>query len=98
MFYNVWYNLVMINSQVLPKAYTPEQVAEMLQLSKNTVYQLISRGEIVAKKIGKVYRIPQNSLAFLFTGLDEDLYQAQKEDLKNITRIQKTLSKVRKNL
>lgn len=85
----------MINSQVLPKAYTPEQVAEMLQLSKNTVYQLISRGEIVAKKIGKVYRIPQNSLSFLFTGLDEDLYQAQEEDLKNITKIEKELSKVR---
>lgn len=85
----------MINSQVLPKAYTPEQVAEMLQLSKNTVYQLIGRGEIVAKKIGKVYRIPQNSLSFLFTGLDEDLYQAQEEDLKNITKIEKELSKVR---
>lgn len=90
--------MVMISNQVLPKAYTPDQVATMLQLSKNTIYQLINRGEIVAKKIGKVYRIPQNSLSFLFTGLDEDLYQAQKEDLKNITRIQKTLSKVRKSL
>ncbi|MBI3069914.1 MAG: helix-turn-helix domain-containing protein [Candidatus Levybacteria bacterium] len=58
----------MISNQFLPKAYTPQQVAEMLQLSKNTVYQLISRGEIVAKKIGKVYRIPQNSLSFIFTG------------------------------
>lgn len=88
----------MINTQVLPKVYTPEQVAAMLQLSKNTVYQLINRGEIVAKKIGKVYRIPQNSISFLFTGLDEDLHEAQKEDLKNVTRIQKTLSKIRKNL
>lgn len=88
----------MINTQFLPKAYTPEQVAEMLQLSKNTVYQLISRGEIVAKRIGKVYRIPQGSLSFLFTGLDEDLYQAQKEDLKNLPKIKKELAKVRKNL
>lgn len=88
----------MIINQVLPKAYTPEQVAEMLQLSKNTVYQLISRGEIVAKKIGKVYRIPKNSLSFLFTGLDGDLYQAQKEDLRNLTNVKKTLSKVRKSL
>ncbi len=70
----------------------------MLQLSKNTVYQLISRGEIVAKKIGKVYRIPQNSLSFIFTGLDEDLNLAQKEDLKNLTKVQKELSKVRKSL
>lgn len=88
----------MINSQVLPKAYTPEQVAAMLQLSKNTVYQLISRGELVAKKIGKVYRIPANSLSFLFTGLDEDLYEAQKEDLKNLTRVEKEIAKVRKTL
>lgn len=88
----------MLNSQILPKAYTPEQVAAMLQLSKNTVYQLINRGEIVAKKLGKVYRIPASSLSFIFSGIDEDLYQAQKEDLKNLTRVQKELKKVRANL
>ena len=66
----------------LPRVYTPEQVANILQLSKNTIYELIARGEIVAKKIGKVYRIPQSSLNFVFTGLDEDFYQAEQEDLK----------------
>ena len=85
----------MINSQFLPRAYTPEQVAEMLQLSKNTVYQLINRGEIVAKKIGKVYRIPASSLSFIFTGLDEDIYKAEQEDLKNIAKIEKELSRIR---
>ena len=85
----------MINTQTLPRAYTPEQVAVMLQLSKNTIYQLIKRGEIVAKKIGKVYRIPVSSLSFIFTGLDEDIYKAQQEDLKNIAKIEKVLSKVR---
>ena len=88
----------MINTQVLPKVYTPEQVAQMLQLSKNTVYQLINRGEIVAKKLGRVYRIPSNSLSFIFTGLDEDIYKDEQEDLKNISRVQKELSKVRKSL
>lgn len=88
----------MINNQFLPKAYTPEQVAVMLQLSKNTVYQLISRGELVAKKIGKVYRIPKSSLSFIFTGLDEDLYKAEKEDLKNLGKVQKELGKVREGL
>lgn len=88
----------MINSQVLPKVYTPEQVATMLQLSKNTVYQLIGRGELIAKKIGKVYRIPASSLSFIFTGLDEDLYKAQREDLKNLARVQKELTKVRETL
>lgn len=85
----------MIDTQVLPKVYTPEQVATMLQLSKNTIYQLINRGEIVAKKIGKVYRIPASSLFFIFTGLDIDIYKAEQEDLKNIAKIEKELSKVR---
>lgn len=82
----------------LPKAYTPEQVAEMLQLSKNTVYGLIAKGEIVAKKIGKVYRIPRSSVSFVFSGLDEDLYQAEQEDLKNISKVHKVLAQIRSKL
>lgn len=88
----------MISSQNLPRVYTPDQVAQILQLSKNTVYDLISRGEIVAKKIGKVYRIPQSSISFVFSGLDEDLQKAEKEDLKNISRIHRELSRVRSKL
>ena len=80
------------------KVYTPEQVAQMLQLSKNTVYELIQRGEIIAKKLGKVYRIPQSSLSFIFTGLDNDLYQAEQIDLKNIKVIQQELKTARKKL
>lgn len=78
-----------------PRTYTPEEVAEMLQLSKNTVYSLISRGEIVAKKIGKVYRIPPSSLSFVFTGLDYDLFKAEQEDLANLDKIQDAISEVR---
>ena len=88
----------MISNMNLAKAYTPEQVAEMLQLSKNTVYDLISRGEIVAKRIGKVYRIPAKSLSFVFEGLDYDFYQAEQEDLKNLPKVKKALSKARSQL
>lgn len=77
------------------KAYTPEQVADMLQLSKNTIYQLISRGEIIAKKIGKSYRIPASSISFVFTGLDFDLYKAEIEDLGNLPKIQGEITKIR---
>ncbi len=80
------------------QAYTPEQVANMLQLSKNTVYQLISSGEIIAKKFGKVYRISPSSLSYLFSGLDSDLYQAEQGDLQNLPLITQTLSEVRKEL
>lgn len=80
------------------RAYTPEQVAYMLQLSKNTVYELIGRGEIVAKKIGKVYRIPAASIAFIFTGLDYDLYQMDQEDRKYLPMIEKAIREVRSEL
>ncbi|OGY15794.1 MAG: hypothetical protein A2784_01585 [Candidatus Chisholmbacteria bacterium RIFCSPHIGHO2_01_FULL_48_12] len=78
--------------------YTPEQVAEMLQLSKNTVYELINRGEIIAKKIGRVYRVPKQSLAFMFTGLDEDILKAQEEDEKNLARVDKVIRSARRQI
>lgn len=80
------------------KAYTPEQVAEMLQLSKNTVYELISRGEIIAKKIGKVYRVPRQSISFIFTGLDNDLYQAEQADLGTLEKVTNSLKNSRKEM
>lgn len=80
------------------KVYTPEQVADILQLGRNTVYDLIQRGEIIAKKIGKVYRIPASSISFVFTGLDYDLYLAEKEDQKSLTQIQAAVKKVRSKL
>ena len=88
----------MISNTTINKVYTPEQVAEILQLSKKTVYELIGKGEIVAKKIGKVYRIPASSISFVFTGLDIDLYKAEEEDRKGIQKVQKTLSEVRNKL
>jgi len=88
----------MLNQADPLKVYTPEQVAAMLQLSKNTVYELIGRGEIVAKKIGKVYRISARSLSCIFTGLDADLYEAEKEDLKQIPKVEEALSRVRAQL
>ncbi|KKU80878.1 MAG: binding domain protein, excisionase family protein [Candidatus Gottesmanbacteria bacterium GW2011_GWA1_47_8] len=93
MFYSVWYKIVMIRTN----PYTPEQVAEVLQISKNTVYSLINRGEIVAKKIGKAYRIPAQSLSFFMTGLDDDLYNAQREDQRSVAQIEEEIASVRKS-
>lgn len=88
----------MFGTDNTPKTYTPEQAAEILQLSKNTVYELISKGEILAKKLGKVYRIPQSSLSFVFTGLDSDLLNAEEIDRKNLTTINNSLRLTRKDL
>ena len=88
----------MFSTNTRNKVYTPEQVAEMLQLSKNTVYELINRGEIIAKKLGKVYRIPESSLSFMFTGLDNDLYLAEEKDKLYLSNIQVALKEARKSL
>lgn len=77
------------------KIYSPEQVAKMLLLSKSTVYGLINSGEIVAKKIGKLYRIPSSSISFFFTGLDYDLFQADQNDRIKLSEVEEKLSKVR---
>lgn len=80
------------------KVYTPEQVAEILQLNKATIYDLIARGEIIAKRVGRVYRIPASSISFVFTGLDADLYDAQGKDLKELAKIEAEISKARAKL
>ena len=36
---------------------TPEEVAEILKIKKNTVYELIKRGDLAAYRIGRKYRI-----------------------------------------
>jgi len=84
----------MLQTQV----YTPDQVAQILQLNKNTVYELIKKGEIIAKKIGKVFRIPAASLSFVLTGLDADLYRAERNDLELQPKIKQALAQARQVL
>jgi excisionase family DNA binding protein len=88
----------MSNNTLPDTVYTPEQVATILQLSKNTIYDLIGRGELVAKRFGRVYRIPASSLSFMFNGLDADLYNAEQVDAVSLSQIHKELSTVRTKL
>ncbi len=41
---------------------TPEQVAEYLQLTKDTVYRLIRQHRLAATRIGRSYRIPREDV------------------------------------
>lgn len=41
---------------------TPEQVADYLQLNKDTVYRLIRQNRLAATRIGRTYRIPREDL------------------------------------
>lgn len=83
---------------ILPLTYTPEEVATILKLNKNTVYELISKGEIIAKKLGKVYRIPAASISFAFSGLDSDIMLAENADKQILPLIQKNVKEIRKSL
>lgn len=44
----------------LEKLYTPEQIAEMLSLTKITIYRYIKEKKIKSIKIGNQYRIKES--------------------------------------
>lgn len=44
------------------KTYTPDEVAQIFQISKHTVYELIKRGELQAFKVGNKMRIEEEEL------------------------------------
>jgi excisionase family DNA binding protein len=41
---------------------TPEQVADYLQLSKDTVYRYIREGKLIASRLGRNYRISKENV------------------------------------
>ncbi len=46
----------------LPEFLTPSQVQDYLSLSRNTVYDLLRRNEILHVKFGRQIRIPKSAL------------------------------------
>jgi excisionase family DNA binding protein len=46
---------------------TVTQVCETLAISRPTLYSLLQRGDLPHIRIGRVFRIPQSSLASLVT-------------------------------
>ena len=60
---------------------TPEQVADYLQLSKDTVYRYIREGKLTASKLGRNYRIPRENVDLFL--LATSTCQAAREALFN---------------
>jgi excisionase family DNA binding protein len=60
------------------KAYTVEQVAEILQVGRDKVYFLLRTGQLRSIKIGKLRRITDQHLAEFVASLEE------REDLTNV--------------
>ena len=57
---------------------TPEQVADYLQLSKETVYRYIREGKLTASRLGRNYRVPREyvDLFLLATSTSEAAREA----------------------
>ncbi len=45
---------------------TPQQVAEVLQLPRRTVLMLCRRGDLGARKLGRLWRIPRDAIRDVF--------------------------------
>src|SRR5215218_1088586 len=48
-----------------PDIMTPEQAAEYLQVSRETVYRYIRQGKLLASRLGGSYRVPKRNLDLL---------------------------------
>ena len=48
-----------MNQQSAPSFVTVAEVADLMRVSKMTVYRMIDRGELPAIRVGKSFRIPQ---------------------------------------
>jgi excisionase family DNA binding protein len=55
----------MQNRTSLPEIMTPEQAAEYLQVSRETVYRYIRQGKLGASRLGRSYRVPKRNLDLL---------------------------------
>lgn len=47
--------------------YTIEEVADKLRLDYQTIYRMVRRGEISAKRFGNQWRIPEQEMTRLLT-------------------------------
>jgi excisionase family DNA binding protein len=49
----------------LPELLLPEEAAAWLGVGRNTIYELVRRGDIKSQKLGRLIRIPKSALVEL---------------------------------
>lgn len=62
------------------KSYTPEEVAKALNIKKNTVYELIKRGELSAYRIGRKIRVDETAIVDYKGKMQSTGLQSEKAD------------------
>lgn len=67
-----------METQPSPRLLTVNEVADVMRVSKMTVYRLIHAGELPAIRVGKSFRVPQGALdQLLDTSWDDTESAAQ---------------------
>ena len=51
-----------MDPQSMPKLFTVSEVADLMRVSRMTIYRLIHSGELPALRAGKSFRIPQTAV------------------------------------
>lgn len=59
-----------------PLVFTVKEIAELLEVSKNTAYHLVRSGKLRSVKIGRQFRVPKSALEDYLAGIE-----AQQEQL-----------------
>lgn len=52
----------MRDTEALPRFLTPEEVADLLRVSRRTVYNWLRSGQLPAIRIGKVWRVRREDI------------------------------------
>lgn len=77
------------------RALTVAQVADRLQVDIRTVHGLIRRGEIKARKIGRVWRVPLVALDNYLRGRTETKYDDEPLSAEDLAAIRRGLKDIK---
>lgn len=55
-----------------PQLLTILEVAEILRVSKHTVYRLVHEGDLEAIRVGRAFRIPQHAISGISRASDRE--------------------------
>lgn len=70
----------MANQLGAPRFLTVAEVAELMRVSKMTVYRMVHSGEIPAVRVGKSFRVPEKAVEdIIASGLGDQGERAQGE-------------------
>ena len=56
----------------MEKVYTPKEVAEILQVSEQTITEMLRQGTLKGVKAGKLWRVPDRHLQRFLNGDTDD--------------------------